>query len=264
MTRNLRNTFVLDSNSNSLDISNTSTIDKSGVLGHSSNKTLPSISAICETCRRLSRRSYSEYNYCTADIIELTQLIIMNSKTPHDTIKELLDINEIFDTMQRLYNCWHKNPIASTQVDYDLLALLSVFRACTWFSNQQHKIIEEYITDITDGYTNWEVLFPVQSLRIAVERALKGQVTGIVQGRYGTEIWFRECYIGSSQVSGMVVLTPCYIQIKDVIDGSMYTYNGCTYPMSPLDLEDILMSCPNLWVYSAAIGSSNLEKDENI
>ncbi|CUV06606.1 hypothetical protein [Cryptosporidium parvum Iowa II] len=212
---------------------------------------------LCKTYNQFKLKNLTEYSYCTPDLLELTQFIIFNSKSSFDTISEVVDVFSFFDTVKRIYYSWQKNPVASRQVDYDLLALLTVFRASNWLNSNQHKILEEYITDLTDGYTNWDVLFPVQNLRIAVERALKSQVTGIVQGRNGVEVWFREGHIGSNQVSGMVILSPCYIQIKDVIDGSMYTYTGGPFPMSPLDFEDILMNCPKSWVYNTSIYSSN-------
>ncbi|KAF7457820.1 hypothetical protein HWI79_1699 [Cryptosporidium felis] len=211
----------------------------------------------CRTCNQHQIKGLSEYSYCTSDILELTQFIICNSKSSFDSISDKIDVFGFFETVKRIYYSWQKNPVTSRQVDYDLLALLTAFRATYWLNVSQHKILEELITDLTDGYTNWDVLFPLQNLRIAVERALKSQVTGIVQGRYGTEVWFREGYIGSNQVSGIVILSPCYIQIKDVIDGSMYTYTGGPFPMSPLDFEDILMSCPKSWVHDTSIYSSN-------
>ncbi|KAJ1611486.1 hypothetical protein OIY81_306 [Cryptosporidium canis] len=212
----------------------------------------------CETCRQLKLKNLSEYSYCTPDLIELTKFIINNSKVSLDTISDVIDVLGFYDTIKRIYRMWKKNPVASRQIDYDLLAFLTVSRASSWLNSSQKKTLEEYITDLTDGYTNWDVLFPVQNLRIAVERAFKSQVTGIVQGRHLTEVWFREGHIGSNIVSGIVILSPCYIQIKDVIDGSMYTYTG-SLPMSPLDLEDILMSCPKSWVYNTSVYSSNPE-----
>ena len=73
------------------------------------------------------------------------------------------------------------------------------------------------------------------------------------------EIWFREGSIGSSQVSGMVIISPFHIQIKDIIDGGMYIYIGDQFPISTLDLEDLLTNCPKLWIYRSSVFSPTLE-----
>ncbi|KAH8739490.1 hypothetical protein FG386_000462 [Cryptosporidium ryanae] len=199
------------------------------------------------------RKDLSEYLYASEDILELSRFILCNSGSFPECISEKVNITNFFNTVKRVYGLWRKNPAVSVRVDYDLLALLTLLRASDWLDPERQREIEGFITDLTDGYTNWNTLFPVKDLRVVIERSLRAQVTGIVRGRNCMEIWFREGSIGSSQVSGMVIISPFHIQIKDIIDGGMYIYIGDQFPMSTLDLEDLLTNCPKLWIYRSSV-----------
>ncbi|KAH7649399.1 hypothetical protein FG379_001026 [Cryptosporidium bovis] len=205
------------------------------------------------------KKDLSEYSYRSEDVLELSKFILCNSKSFPECVDEKVNVSNFFDTIKRIYYLWRKNPAVSMRVDYDLLALLTLLRASDWLDPEKQRETEGFITDITDGYTNWSTLFPIKNLRVVIERSLRAQVTGIVRGRNCMEIWFREGSIGSSQVSGMVIISPFHIQIKDIIDGGMYIYIGDQFPMSTLDLEDLLTNCPKLWIYRSSVSSPTPE-----